>query len=189
MKENHHYIINEKTFRQAYDSYYELVCRFLSYYTQDAQIIEEVVQDVFLKLWEDRAELKIEYLKTFLYKCARNKMLNYLRNEQNRTLLMEKWALTELEDQQASDCVDRDEFLFVLQAAVDELPDKCKEIYIMSREESLSYKEIATIKAISIKTVEAQMGIALKRIRENLANYYGEKSSLILLIFLHNTIS
>lgn len=164
--------INSKNFREIYDAYFEPVCRFLNYYTRDVSVVEEVVQDVFVKLWEERETLEIQYIKTYIYNAARNKILNELRDVKNRNVLLENWAKREFENQQAEDCVDMNEFLQLLQAAVETLPENCKEIYKMSREQSMSYKDIAATRDISVKTVEAQMGIALKRIREKMARHY-----------------
>lgn len=160
--------INDKSFREIYEAYFEPVCRFLNYYTSDIHVVEEVVQDVFVRLWEERDNLEIQYIKTYLYNAARNKILNELRDVKNRNVLLENWAKREFENQQAEDCVDMNEFLQLLQASVETLPATCREIYTMSREKNMSYKDIAAERGISVKTVEAQMGIALKRIRERI---------------------
>lgn len=165
-------IINNKNFREIYDSHFEPVCRFLNYYTRDISVIEEVVQDVFVKLWEDRETLDIQYIKTYIYNAARNKILNELRDAKNRNVLLENWAKREFENQQAEDCVDMNEFLQLLQSSVETLPATCQEIFRMSREQNMSYKDIALARDISVKTVEAQMGIALKRIREKMSKHY-----------------
>lgn len=175
-------IINESTFKDAYNDYFEIICRFLNYYTRDCQVIEEVVQDVFVNLWEDYEGKDVQYIKTFLYNSARNRMLNYLRDEENHNVLLEKWARIELEKNESIDCVDRELFYQLLQAAVESLPEKCREIFILSREEQLSYKEIAQVKDISVKTVENQMGIALKKIREYLAAHSDETIALLFLL-------
>ena len=167
--------IDNRNFREIYDTHFRPVCRFLNYYTRNEKFIEEVVQDVFVKLWEERENLEIQYIKTYLYNAARNKILNELRDERNRNLLLEQWAKREFENQQAEDCVDMNEFVQLLQATVDTLPPTCKEIFTMSREKNLSYKEIALERNISVKTVEAQMGIALKRIREKMSDYYSKQ--------------
>ena len=109
-------------------------------------------------------------------------MLNYLRDKENHTVLLEKWARIELEKSEAADCVDRELFYRLLQAAVESLPEKCKEIFILSREEQLSYKEIAQVKEISVKTVENQMGIALKKIRQYLTTHSDETVTLVFLL-------
>ena len=94
-------IINEKTFKDTYNDYFEIICRFLNYYTRDYQAIEEVVQDVFVTLWEDYEGKDIQYIKTFLYNSARNRMLNYLRDKENHSVILEKWARIELEKSEA----------------------------------------------------------------------------------------
>lgn len=175
-------IVNKETFEDAYNEYFEIICRFLNYYTRDYQVIEEVVQDVFVSLWEDYEGKEIQYIKTFLYNSARNRMLNFLRDEENRTVLLEKWAKVELEKKGAVDCVDREAFYQLLQVAVESLPQKCKEIFILSKKDKLSYKEIAQIKGISVKTVENQMGIALKKIREYMLSHSGETAMLFCVI-------
>lgn len=175
-------IIDEESFKSAYNDYFEVVCRFLNYYTRDYHVIEEVVQDVYVKLWQEYQGKEICFIKTYLYNSARNRMLNYLRDQANRTVILEKWAKMELENKNTSDCVDKEAFFRLLQAAVDMLPDKCREIFILCKEESLSYKQIAEIKEISVKTVENQMGIALKKIREYVLAHSDDTAILLLLM-------
>jgi RNA polymerase sigma-70 factor (family 1) len=167
--------ITATSFSEIYDAHFEPVCRFLNYYTRDLSVIEEVVQDVFVKLWEERETLEIKYIKTYIYNAARNRILNELRDVKNRNILLENWAKRELENQQSNDCVDMNEFLQLLHASVETLPTTCKEIFRMSREENMSYKEIAMVRNISVKTVETQMGIALKRIREKMSTHYASQ--------------
>jgi len=180
--------INDRNFREIYDAHFESVCRFLNYYTRDVSVIEEVVQDVFVKLWEERDSLEIQYIKTYIYNAARNKILNELRDVKNRNVLLENWAKREFENQQAEDCVDMNEFLQLLQATVDTLPTNCQEIFRMSREQNMSYKDIAFEREISVKTVEAQMGIALKRIREKMTQHYSNQiknGSILSVLFFY----
>jgi len=151
---------------------FEPLCRFLAYYTADRIMIEEVVQDVFIKLWEERNTLRIESVKTYLYKSARNRMLNYIRDEKRRNLLLEQWVKHEMEQKQGKECFDIDEFSQRVQNAIDALPDKCRTIFNLSKTEKLTYKQIAEHLNISVKTVESQMGIALRKIREKLSEFY-----------------
>lgn len=158
--------IDAASFRIIYDLYFEPVCVFLTYYTRDVAAIEDVVQDVFVSLWENKEYLEIQYLKTYLYSAARNRMLNYLRNTENRVVLLSEW-MKEKETAEASpDCYDMEEFSAVLKKAVDLLPDRCREIFILNKEQKLTYQQIADHYNISVKTVETQMSIALKRIRK-----------------------
>lgn len=175
-------IINDESFKKAYNDYFGIVCRFLNYYTRDYHAIEEVVQDVYVKLWQEYRGKEINFIKTYLYNSARNRMLNYLRDEEKHMLLLEKWAKIELENRHASDCVDKEAFYRLLQAAVETLPSKCQEIFILCKEESLSYKEIAEIREVSVKTVENQMGIALKKIREYVLSHSNDTTLLTFLL-------
>ena len=119
-------IINESTFKDAYNDYFEIICRFLNYYTRDYQVIEEVVHDDIVNLREEYQGNHVHNIKTFLYNSARNRMLNYLRDEENHNVLLEKWARIELEKNESIDCVDRELFYQLLQAAVESLPEKCR---------------------------------------------------------------
>lgn len=175
-------IINKESFNNAYTDYFEVVCRFLNYYTRDYHAIEEVVQDVYVKLWQEYQGKEIRFIKTYLYNSARNRMLNYLRDKENHAVILEKWAKIELENRSTSDCVDKEAFFRLLQAAVETLPEKCREIFILCKEESLSYKEIAEIREVSVKTVENQMGIALKKIREYVLAHSDDTAIALLLL-------
>lgn len=173
--------INEDLLKQLFDLYTDSLTQFLSYYTRNQHQIEDVIQDIFIRLWEDRDELNIFYLKTYLFKSARNLMLNRLRDESNRNKLLEQWASELIEESTANDCINMQEFEVLYKEAVDKLPTKCKDIYKLSREERLSYKEIALRHAISEKTVENQMSIALKRIKDFLLKNYSQKSVIYII--------
>ena len=164
--------ITRFTFRQLYERRFDTLCRFLAYYTNDHMLIEEVVQDVFVKLWEDRAVLQIKSIDAFLYTSARNRMLNALRDEKRHNALLEQWVQHEIEKKQGEECFDMDEFSQRAQCAVETLPDKCRKIFDLSKKENLTYKQIAERLAISVKTVETQMGIALRKIRAQLSTFY-----------------
>lgn len=177
-------LIDLKTFRKIYDLYYEPICKFLLFYTKDMLIIEDVVQDVFLTLWEQREVIKINHIKTYIFQSAKNKLLNQLRNEKNRSVLLEKWFQEQLHDR----ILDEDRFeveriLKVVETAINHLPSKCREIFILSKTQNMSYKEISELKQISIKTVENQMGIAFKKIRSFLSEHYPNLVALLLPLF------
>lgn len=157
------------TFRKYYELYYDQLCHFLNFYTQDITIIEDVLQEVYLKLWENRDEIEIQYIKTYLFHAAKNRVLNHLRDEQNRHYLLENWFNQQQQEKQGKECYDLEQFTTLLYKAIEQLPEKCQEIFLLSRQEKLTYKQIAEKLDISVKTVEAQMGIALKRIRETLS--------------------
>ncbi|MBP1639467.1 MAG: polymerase sigma-70 factor, expansion family 1 [Bacteroidetes bacterium] len=170
MKEQAFLPITSQSFRKLFDLYYKPLCTSLNYYTRDEAAIEEIVQEVFVNLWEARDQLQIEHLKTYLFSAARYRALNYLRNKQRQFEILENWAKEESENRQSRNVIDMDEMLPRLQKAVDMLPEKCRTIFELSRQEHLTYKQIADRNNISIKTVESQMSIALKKIREYFSN-------------------
>lgn len=153
-------------FRNYYDLFYEPLCRFLNFYTQDTMLMEDILQDVFLKLWENHDLLEVEHIKTYLFHTTRNKVLNHLRDEENRHQLLERWLDQQLLERKGRECFDLEQFSAMVNRAIDQLPPKCREIFILSRYEQQTYKEIADKLGLSVKTVEAQMGIALKRLRD-----------------------
>jgi RNA polymerase sigma-70 factor (family 1) len=157
--------IDSQTFIVVYNLYYKQLCRFLVLYTQDKQIVEDVVQEVFVKLWDEREKLSIEYIKTYLFHMARNKLLNHLRNSNNRNKLIDNWYKEQLLNESSEDCFDVDNFYLNVRQAIEKLPPKCKEVFLLNRNDQLSYKQISEKKSLSVKTVENHIGIALKKLR------------------------
>ena len=121
-------------------------------------------------LTEHTAKSYSTYIKTYLFRAAKNRVLNYLRDEENRHQLLENWFNQQLEERKYKDCFDMDALTKVVNQAIEQLPEKCREIFSLSRKEGLSYRQIAERLGISVKTVETQISIALKRIREILSS-------------------
>lgn len=160
--------INEDIFQDIYNLYFYDISRFLGRFTSDSALIEDIIQEVFITLWTEREVTDIEHIKTYLYISARNRVLNYLRDERRRNELLSIWSENELafrKDNQEEE----NTYEILLQKAINNLPNKCREIYMLSRVDQLTYKEISSVLLISVKTVEAQMGIALKKIRSQLS--------------------
>lgn len=132
------------------------------YSTEDGR---EVVQDVFINVWQKRDRLEFgEGLKSYLYRAVRNQSLNRIqRNKIDTVSLDEQIYLLAKEVDTGDD--EKDLRLHQVFSQISLLPANCREIFLMSRVEGLSHKEIAEILDISRKTVENQVGIALKKIR------------------------
>jgi RNA polymerase sigma-70 factor (ECF subfamily) len=130
-------------------------------------VAEEIVHDVLLYIWEHRHQLTITTsLKSYLYAAVKNRALDYLKSQYARQV-----HESEVPEQiQAAAYPDEElhlqELQTIIQQAIEQLPEKCRLIFRMSRNANLSYKEIAEQLDISPKTVEAQMGIALQRLRK-----------------------
>jgi RNA polymerase sigma-70 factor, ECF subfamily len=133
-------------------------------------VAEELVQDVFFRFWSKREQLaEIDALKTYLIRAARN----HLRRQKLEQAHEEREAAmgepTTIES--ADESTTTGEMTEVVNAAVNQLPPRCREVFLMSRDGGLTYTEIAKEMGISIKTVETQMGRALKTLRTLLAGY------------------
>jgi RNA polymerase sigma-70 factor (family 1) len=143
---------------------------FLSAYNvlKDKAACEDILQDIFLQIWQKRTTLTItSSLRAYLFSAVRYTVFRYIRNGKGRTELLE-----DVEERMASatshQLIEERELHLQVAQAIDALPDKCREVYKLSREEELSHKEIATLLNISTKTVENQITIALKRVRSSL---------------------
>lgn len=161
---------NKKAFDTLFKKYYTRLVRFCIGYVGDGAIAEETVQDIFIKIWENAPEMEIEIsLLAYLYRSVRNQSLNYLKHlEVKKKYEKEQMENTVDAIEQPSDNVNMTYFKKVLLVAVGCLPDKCRQIFELAKFEGLSYDEIADFLQVSGKTVENQMGIALRKLRENL---------------------
>lgn len=143
---------------------------------------EDVVQQTFIKLWEQRETLPIQFsIKAYLYKMVHNRSLNRLRDAQTRRRHSEisvSFGNETVPPAEVSDLQTR------LQKALEQLPTECRRIFELSRFEELKYREIADQLNISIKTVETQMGKALRLMRVHLAEFL----SLIMCLFWINKL-
>lgn len=135
--------------------------------TNNRELAEEVVQDVFIMIWEKRKELyKIENLKWYLYVSTRNASILYLRKSQKRKkLISEEIGSPKLcVDVTPEDLMVTAEIIKKINNAINALPPRCRLIFKMVKEDGLKYREVADLLNISMKTVENQVGIALKKL-------------------------
>jgi len=173
---------SEKAFDSLYRFYYPGLCLFGKKYVNDLETAEEIVQDVFIKIWERRENLIPETLfKTYLYTSVRNGCIDFLRKQKVR----DNYSKDFIHTNEATTTEEETDDLYLInqiKQAIDRLPKQRKKIVKMNRYFGLKYKEIAEKLNISPKTVENQMGIALKQLREALKDIM----TLIILIILYN---
>ena len=137
---------------------------------RDRAVAEELVQDVMLELWRRRETLAEDgSAQAYLFQATRNRVLNHLRH-----LKIEQRSEPDVRGESSSTphadaAVAQEELDVAVQRAVQSLPDRCREVFELSRVHGLKYAEIARQLGISVKTVEAQMGKALRTMRERLA--------------------
>ncbi|MCC7246456.1 MAG: RNA polymerase sigma-70 factor [Saprospiraceae bacterium] len=162
--------------KQAFDAifrrYYEPLCQYASGLTEgDPDEAEDLVQNAFVKLWERRDTLDIRWsVKAYLYKMVYHAGLNRIRHAQSRDKYHQFKSLPLNNDfEHPADTLP--ELKERLEAALRELPPQCRSVFELSRFEALKYREIADQLEISIKTVESQMGKALRLMRLRLADF------------------
>ena len=161
---------DEAAFDTLFRAYYEPLCRYATSILNNLDDAEDVVQQVFIKFWEQRTTLDVKWsVKAYLYKMVHNRSLNRLRDALNREQKNAQHALT-LEQSYDPQQDAGQELTERLQKALSALPTECRRIFELSRFEELKYREIADQLGISIKTVETQMGKALRVLRVELAD-------------------
>ena len=158
----------DAVFRQWYGPLCHYACRLTG---GDMDEAEDLVQQAFVKLWESRGRLDVTWsLKAYLYKVVHNACLNRLRSRKVQSKYLEFNAQQQEmmytpPDDTSPELIER------FQRALDTLPPQCRHVFELSRFELLKYREIADQLGISIKTVETQMGKALRVLRTQLADY------------------
>ena len=159
-------IIFKKYFRELYRYAYNLL--------RDATAAEEVTQEIFLYVWEKRKKIEVQTtLKTYLYSAIKNKCLNYIKLELSKQqVTTDVSEVVLLINEKEKDNDEKEKIKRYVTKAIDDLPIKCRQIFLLSRNAGLTYDEIAEELGLSKKTVENQMGIALKKLRESLTPVY-----------------
>ena len=160
-------------FEALFKEYYQRLCDFGIKYVKNIEQAEEVIQDTFYNIWKNRETLNIKTsLKAYLYTAVRNNCLQELRTR-SLNIKYESYYKSHYVNESISpvDELNAKELSKVINKALNSLPERCRVIFQMSRNEGLKYHEIAEKLAISIKTVEANMGKALKHFRLCLKEY------------------
>ena len=156
-------------FESLFKKMYNPLCQFCIKFVKSPEVAEELVSDVFYSIWKNRNRLLISSPKAYLFTSVRNKAFDHLRK-------VKKQIHCDLENATnlPADTANSQEILVLreltasMEKSVARLPKQCRLIYELSRDQGLKYKEIATILQVSVKTVETQMGRALKHLRNSM---------------------
>lgn len=156
-------------------AWYPSLVRAAQLLVRSRPVAEEIVQDVMLELWKRRETMEQgSSPQAYLFRATRNRALNHIRHERVEREGEHYVARREPPEMLAHSLVVEKELAAAVERAVANLPGRCREVFELSRKHGLKYAEIATVLGISIKTVEAQMGKALCRLREELAAWLPE---------------
>ncbi|MCT4591266.1 MAG: RNA polymerase sigma-70 factor [Carboxylicivirga sp.] len=162
---------DETAFKELVAQYYNRLMNFTCSFIEQKEIAEELVMDAFLKLWHQRETLlSIRNFETYSYVLVRNQALNYLRKSKSDVLKLIENNNIELAPivLNPEQTIISKEVIEQVNCAIEALPPKCKMIFKLLREEGQSRKEVASILDISVKTIDAQMAIAVERIAKAL---------------------
>ncbi len=172
----------EKGFKLVFETYYPRLLRFANSYVDDRFEAENIVQDVFLKLWEKRASLPAEInMQAYLLTMVKNQCMDFLKHQKVVEQHFADWET--VQQQEASfnyyaisqfnpDVMDAESVELLVEKAINDLPEQCRKVFELSRYDSLKYKEIAERLGISVKTVESHVSNALKILRITLKDLF-----------------
>ena len=158
-----------------FDRYYATLTRVLAHYSNDCEQVKDWIQEIYLKLWENRRAMALEGVdnpKAYFVTSARNHVLRELgRKKQIRFATVETNKLPEIADHNLEEAINHRELWQAYKIALQKLPARTQETFFLNREGGLSYDEVANRLHISIKTVESQVGQALCILRQELRSY------------------
>lgn len=166
---------DKQAFMEAlFKSFFPLVCKTIYRMVQNTATAEDLAQEVFIKIWNRREALKDVYFKAYLHRAAVNMALDHLdkhKRQGTHIPLEDNVVQLPASSGSAEGSYHLRQTSAHIQQAINGLPEKCREIFVLSRFEEMTYREIAATLKISVKTVENQMITALKKLRVSLQDY------------------
>lgn len=181
---------DDRAFKQFFDLFAGRLYQFSFSFIKNKSLAEEAVSDVFFKVWLNRSELvNIQNIKAYLFKATYHTSLNYLDEVKRKRAI----SLDEVEVDLGMDLICPETELInkelkeLIATAIEDLPPRCKLIYKMAKVEQMKYKEIAVLLEISVKTINHQLSIAIKKIGEVIRNYLqeqGDNKNMMVLLSL-----
>lgn len=169
---------DEDSFKRLYIELHPKILAYVKGYLKDLHVSEEICQDVFLYLWEKRTWLAEDTrFLPYLLRIARNKCLNQIKAARIRPIPVGEWDAAEwnmnfmaLEDKSA-DRLLTGELEGLIDSGIEAMPEACRELFLLSRDKGMKYREIAEKTGIPIKTVESRMSKSLEILRSKLSDY------------------
>ncbi|HPR31318.1 MAG TPA: RNA polymerase sigma-70 factor [Prolixibacteraceae bacterium] len=167
---------DDKGYERIFHEWYSSLCNYCFFLINDYDTAEDIVQELFVHLWENWERLKtLESVNGYLIKSVKNRSINYIKKHS-------KFYVVQLEENStdltynlvppAGEMVEKKELEAIIDNAIKNLPPRCRTIFILKRMNEMSNTEIAKELNISVKTVEAQMTIALKRLHQFVCEHW-----------------
>ncbi|NUO00198.1 MAG: RNA polymerase sigma-70 factor [Saprospiraceae bacterium] len=157
---------SEKAIEVLFQLHYTYLCQAAIRIVADPRLAEDLTQEVFFELWRKKEAIEFAIsVRAYLRRAVVNKALNYIRDRKKITDDEEKLLQVESREPSVTQQLDAEALQELIDQAIDELPEKCRLVFVLSRFEEMSYQEIADHLEISIKTVENQIVKALKHLR------------------------
>lgn len=169
-------------FDELFRIYGPRLCSYAYRLTQSRDIAEELVQDVFLNIWAHRDERQIdESVSTYLFRSVRNRAFNYIRHERIARRFVERstvgyWSSEAQSHESNEAAITQTEIQVAIQRAIAALPERSREIFLLNREQGMTYANIAEMLDLSVKAVEYHMGRALAFLRRQLVEWSPERA-------------
>ena len=160
-------ICNNEIFEKIFYTHAQDLKRFLFSKTKNLDLAEDILQDSFLKLWNNCDNVNFKTVKSYLFTVANNTFLNVMKH-QKVVRSHEKTVRRQSTNESPEFLMIEQEFFLKLQVVIESLPEKQKEVFLMSRIEKKKYVEIASLLDISVKTVEKRMYFALRTMKEHI---------------------
>jgi len=175
----------ERFFGEIYKKHYSELCHYAMRFLRDKADAEEIVQEIIFKLWEQRDLLdSVKSIKSYLYRSVHNRCLNFLKHEIQKEKYVDKaWVELKKIEMDSNEDYHSKELEDKIFAAVNELPDRCREVFNLSRYEGMKNKDISEQLGISVKAVEANITRALTTLRESLKMYLNVEMAIIFMVF------
>lgn len=162
-------VCNQKVFEKIFNLHAKNLKRFIFSKTRDEDLAEDIIQDTFVKIWEDCEKVFFDTVKSYLYTIANNLFLNIIKHNKVVQIHQENFVKTSTNESPEFMLLE-EEFLLKLEKTIADLPEKQREVFLLNRIEKKKYKDIAIQLDISVKAVEKRMHGALLVLREKIGN-------------------
>lgn len=163
-------LCSDAEFRSVFDANFIVLRNFLMFKYKNSDFAEDIAQNAFVKLWENCKILKKEQAKSFLFTTAKRLSLNQIKHEKVVSNFELQSNSFEINSESPEFLLEENELKKELEKAINRLPEKQREVFLMNRFDNLSYTEIAILLGLSVKAIEKRMHLALLTLRKVMAN-------------------